>query len=218
MSAPKLGVLLLILLAAGCTWNGPVRSLVAANNREVVRELDGPVLMRSHQTHLVSVLPLNTTFSRATFTLPSFHVIVTNGGKENVTLKPADISADAGGRRVALLGPFALQDRLDREQAAVGSMVSFPIMGDASQPAEVRQAHAVHSDPTRPKVEPFSAPNFKVPARHVEEALRPQVIRPGDVGGGRIMLESEDILSGLPLTIVVTVAGEKHEFLFEVRY
>jgi len=25
-------------------------------------------------------------------------------------------------------------------------------------------------------------------------------------------------LSGLPLKIVVTVAGEKHEFLFEVRY
>jgi hypothetical protein len=57
-----------------------------------------------------------------------------------------------------------------------------------------------------------------VPTRHVEEALRPQVIRPGDVGGGRIMLESEDILSGLPLKVVVTVAGEKHEFLFEVRY
>jgi hypothetical protein len=44
------------------------------------------------------------------------------------------------------------------------------------------------------------------------------VIRPFDVGGGRITLEAEDILSGLPLKVVVNVAGEKHEFLFEVRY
>jgi hypothetical protein len=219
MYSLKLSILLLLFSAAGCAWNGPVRSLaVAANRTAVVGELDGTTVMRSHQMHVVSLLPLNTTFSRDTFTLPSFHVIVTNGSNKNVTLKPVDISADVGGRRVALLGPSALQDRLDREQVAVGSRVTFPIMNDASQPAEVRQGHPRHSDPTRPRVEPFNAPTFKVSARHVEEALRSQVIRPGDVGGGRIMLESEDILSGLPLRIVVTVAGETHEFLLEVRY
>jgi hypothetical protein len=218
MFAPRLGIFFLLLLAAGCTSSGPVRSFgVAASNPAVVeRNLDGTVTLRSLQTHIVSVLPLNKTFSSGTFTLPSFHVIVTNGGKENVTLKPSDISAYAGDRRVALLDPYAMQERLDREQAAAGTRVSFPVgMRDASQPAEVRRGH---SDLTGPRIEPFNAPTFKVPPRVIEEALQPQVIRPFEVGGGQIMLEAEHILSGLPLKIVVNVAGEKHEFLFEVRY
>lgn len=217
MLVPKLGILLLILFATGCAWNGPVRSLaVAPNNTAVVGDLDGTMAMRSQQTHVVSVLSLSRTFSGDTRALPSFHVIVTNGGKENVTLKPRDIAAYAGDWRVALLDPLALQDRLDREQAAAGGRGGFaPGMPDASQPAEMRHTHP---SPLRPAVGPFGAPNFRVPTQLVEEALKPQVIRPGDAGGGRIMLESEDILSGLPLKIVVTVAGEKHDFLFEVRY
>jgi hypothetical protein len=223
MLAPKLGILFLPLLAAGCIGGGPVRSLaVAASNPAVVeRNLDGTVTLRSAQTHIVSVLPLGGRFSSDTFTLPSFYVIVTNGGNENVTLKLRDISAYAGDRRVALLDPTALQERLDREDAAAGgSQTSFPAgMRDASQPAEVRRGHHRHSAPTTPAVEPLGAGlHFKVPARVVEQALQSQVIRPFDVGGGRIMLEAEDILSGLPLKVVVTVAGEKHEFLFEVRY
>jgi hypothetical protein len=219
MLAPRLVILFLLLLTAGCIGGGPVRSLaVAASNLTAVeRSLDGTVTLRSLQTHVVSVLPMNKRFSNATFTLPSFHVIVTNGGKENVTLMPRDVAAYAGDRRVKLLTPLALQERLDDEQAAAsGSTVSFPIgMRDASQPAETRRGH---TSPTGPARQPFDAPGFKVPARLIEEALQPQVIRPFEVGGGRIMLEAEDILSGLPLKIVVTVAGEKHEFLFEVRY
>ena len=109
-----------------------------------------------------------------------------------------------------------MQERLDRDQAAAGSRVSFPIgLRDASQPADARHGH---QSPADLPIRPFSAPDFKVPKRIILEALQSQVIRPGDVGGGRIMLEPEDILSGLPLLIVVTVGGEKHEFLFEVRY
>jgi hypothetical protein len=57
-----------------------------------------------------------------------------------------------------------------------------------------------------------------VPARLIEQGLQPQAIGPFDVGGGSIVLEPQDILSGLPLKVVVNVAGEKHEFRFEVRY
>lgn len=207
---------------SGLTLSAALLAPAASNPTVVERNLDDTVTLRSLQTHIVSVLPLNKTFSSDPYTLPSFHVIVTNGGKGNVTLKPGDISAYAGDRRVTLLDPPAMQERLDREQAAAGSGVSFPIgMRDASQPAEVRHGHdSRHPSPTRPAIEPYGGPDleFKVPARVVEQALQPQVIRPFDVGGGRIMLEAEDILSGLPLKIVVTVAGEKHEFLFEVRY
>jgi hypothetical protein len=59
---------------------------------------------------------------------------------------------------------------------------------------------------------------YKVPGRVVEQALQPQTIRSFDAGGGLIMLEADDLLSGLPLKIVVTVGGEKHEFIFEVQY
>jgi hypothetical protein len=215
MFAPILGILLATLLA-GCASQGPVRSLAAAanNSAAVEQDRDGTVTLRSHQTHVVSVLPAGGRFSSDVWGLPAFYVIVTNGGKENVTLKPADISAYAGDRRVAVPTPAALQDRLDREQAAADPRPSFPIVRDASQPADVR----AHPGPLVPKVQPYSAPDFKVPRRLTEEALQPQTIRPGQVGGGRITLEGEDILSGLPLKIVVTVAGEKHEFLFEVQY
>ena len=220
MPSRALGLVALILLATGCTWSGPVRSLtVAANNpSEIERGLDGTVVMRSHRTHFVSVLSRGDRFSSDTLTVPSLYVIVTNGGKDNLTFNPRDIAAYAGDRRVALLHPPALQERLDHEQAAAGSKVGFPIgMRDASQPAKVRHGHG-HRDLTSPAIEPFGAPGFKVPARLLEQALQPQVIRPGEVGGGRIMLEPEDILSGLPLQIIVTVAGEKHPFLFEVQY
>jgi hypothetical protein len=217
MLATKVAVLLPVVLTAGCIGNGPVRSLAtAANNTAVVeRDLDGTVAMRTQQTHLVSVLSRSQRFSSDTFTLPSLYVIVTNGGKENLTLKPNDISAYSGSQRVALLDPLALQDRLDRE--LVSGPASFPIgMTDASQPAEVRRHR--HPSPTVPAVEPFAELKLKVPTRTVEQALQPQMIRPFEVGGGRITLESKDILSGLPLKVVVNVAGEKHEFLFEVRY
>ncbi len=218
MPAFKFGVVLPVLLVAGCISGGPVRSLApaASNPTEVERGLDGAVTLRSLQTHVVSVLPMNKRFSSDTFTLPSFYVIVTNGGKEDVALKPSDISAYAGDRRVKLLGPLALQERLDDEQvAATGSKAGIPIgMHGTPQPAA---AHG-QLNPTRPAVELDGPPDFKVPTQIVEQALQPQVIRPFGVGGGRIMLEAEDILSGLPLKIVVTVAGEKHEFLFEVQY
>lgn len=237
MPAAKLGLLLPVLLVAGCTSSGPVRALVAApeNTAVVERNHDGTVTLRSLQTHVVSLLPMNQRFSGDRFTLPSLYVLVTNGGHANVTLQPADISAYAADRRVALLDPPALQDRIDREQAAAGTSVSYPISNrDASQPAEEPRGYHANpdshrtridgttaprpNDPTRPKLEPFNAPPFKVPSRLVAQALQPQVIRPGDVGGGRVMFEAQDILSGLPLKVVVNVAGEKHEFLFEVQY
>jgi hypothetical protein len=216
MHAVRVGLVVLILFAAGCASSGPVRSLAvaAAGPARVERNLDGTVTLRSLQTHVVSVLPLGERFSHDVWGLPALYVIVTNGGKENVTLRPGDISAYAGDRRVALLNPVALQDRLDREQAAAGSRVSFPVMRDASQPAEARRYPNIIDAPGQP----YSAPDFKVPTRLADEALQSQVIQPGDVGGGRIVLEGEHILSGLPLKIVVSVAGEKHEFLFEVRY
>jgi hypothetical protein len=217
MPAPKLGILFLIPLAAGCVWNGPVRSLAtAANQRAVVeRDPDGTAMMRSQQTHLVSVISRGTRFSHDSYALPSLYVIVTNGGDKDLTLKPGDISAYSGDQRVALLNPSALQERLDR--ADVSGPVSFPVgMRDASQPAEIRRGH--HRSLTDPPIQPFAELKFKVPAQFVEQALQPQVLRPGDSGDGRIMLESQDILSGLPLKIVVNVAGEKHEFLFEVQY
>lgn len=217
MSARELGILFLLIFAAGCVWNGPVRSLAtAANNKAVVeRDRDGAVVMRSQQTHVVSVMSRGARFSNDSYALPSLYVIVTNGGEKNLTLKPGDISAYSGDQRVAVLDPLALQDRLDRED--VSGPVSFPVgMRDASQPAEIRRGH--HRSPTDPPIQPFAEAKFKAPSQFVEQALRPQVIRPGDSGDGRIMLEAQDILSGLPLKVVVNVAGEKHEFLFEVRY
>ncbi len=222
MLAFRLATLCSVVLVGGCISGGPVRSLVpAARNPAVVeRNVDGTVTLRSVKTHVVSVLPLNKRFSGDVYALPSLHVIVTNGGDKNITLKPADVSARAGDQDVAVPTPLALQDRLDREQAAVGgSRTSFPVMRDASQPGEL--PHGYHGErgppgPNRP--EPFGALDYKVPKRFVEEALEPQMIRPGESGGGRILLKAEDILSGLPLKVVVTVAGEKHEFLFEVRY
>lgn len=220
MLATKFGILFPVLLAAGCAWDGPVRSLTTATNNPAIveRNVDGTAIMRSSRTHLVSVLSRSDKFSNDTFTLPTLYVIVTNGGKEKIALGPSNISAYSGDRRVALLDPLAMQERLDLAQAATGSDGRFPVgMKDASQPAEIRHRHR-HQSSIGPAAEPFSALNFKVPARIVEQSLEPQVIQPFDTGGGRIVLESQDILSGLPLKVVVNVAGEKHEFLFEVQY
>src|SRR5262245_35031088 len=110
MLALRLSIVVPILFAAGCVSHGRVRSLtIAGNNSAVVGDFDGAAVMRSEQTHLVSVLPVSRTFSNGTYALPSFHVIVANAGRENITLKPGDISAFAGEGRVALLDPAALQ-------------------------------------------------------------------------------------------------------------
>lgn len=207
-----------ICLAAGCASSGPVRSLaVAQGNTAVVDHgFRGGVALRSERTHVVNVRPLKEKFSDATFTLPTFAVLVTNGGVENVELKPNDIAAFSGDRRLVVLNPTELQERLDREQGSRGS---------ESSPSGVPRATPLDEPVHRPSGPSVVGPSqaweppadFKVPRWLVEDALRMQVIRPGEVGGGDVVIEAEHIAAGRPLKIVVTVAGEKHEFLFDVR-
>jgi hypothetical protein len=196
MLPPRFALFFPVLLLAGCAWGDRVRSIsTAANNTAVVeRDADGTVAMRSYQKHLVTVLWRGERFAGHTLAMPAFRVIVANGGDQPIKLNLTDVTASSGGKRVAVLDPSGLKDRLDAEQPG-----------------------PTHAPRPGSGYEPFSAPKFKVPAWILEEALRSQVIRPGDVGGGRIMLESEDILSDFPLKVVVTVAGEQHEFLFEVH-
>ena len=203
-------------LAAGCTWNGPVRALSAGANPTLAvdRDPDGALTLRSQQTHLVSVLARTDRFSHDSRSLPTFYVLVTNGTGQPVTLKPTDVTANSGTLPVTLLSPPALQERMDRE--LVYRPGSYPVgLKDASQPAEIRSGHGSIVDP---RVEPYPELKFKIPPHIAEQALQSQVIPPGQTGGGRIVLESRDIHSDAPLTVTVTVAGERHAFGFEVRY
>lgn len=204
------------LLAAGCTWNGPVRALSAGANPTLAvdRDPDGALILRSQQKHLVSVLARTDRFSHDSRSLPTFYVLVTNGTGQPVTLKPTDVTASSGTLPVTLLSPPALQERMDRE--LVYRPGSYPVgLRDASQPAEMR---SIHGSIVNPRVEPYPELKFKIPPHIAEQALQSQVIPAGETGGGRIVLESREILSDEPLTVTVTVAGEKHAFGFDVRY
>jgi hypothetical protein len=47
--------------------------------------------------------------------------------------------------------------------------------------------------------------------------LQRSTVPPRGTAGGAVKLHAEDIRSGQPLKLVVTVGGEAHEFVFEVE-
>jgi hypothetical protein len=71
-------------------------------------------------------------------------------------------------------------------------------------------------DPTVPAIDPLGQSFRNSSEQVVREALTPLSIRPGMVGGGRVILDPADIAADVPLQIVVTVGGETHTFLFAV--
>ncbi len=219
MPARNSVLLALVCLGGGCAASGPVRTLaIAANNQAVVdRGFTGMAALRSEQTNVVTVHPLRAKLwhdERAP--QPWFSVLVTNGGTQNLILLPNDVAVFSGERRIVLLNPGDLADRLDAAQRKGPN-------DDANGPAPSRGA-APHRPaggpgiptPAEEQRDRFGAPWFKVPAAIVENALRTQTIRPGAVGGGDIVLDASQVQPGFPLKLVVTVAGEKHTFLFDV--
>ena len=53
--------------------------------------------------------------------------------------------------------------------------------------------------------------------RGLRNLLTPGTLAPGGRTGGVVKLHPEDLRSGRPLRLVVTLGGETHEFQFDVR-
>src|ERR1051326_5342368 len=108
MPANKSTLLALACLLGGCASSeGPVRSItIAANNTATVdRGFGATPALRSERTHVVNVRPLNEKFwnDALAYAMPSFAVLVTNGGTQPINLKPNDVAVFSGERRLVLL-------------------------------------------------------------------------------------------------------------------
>ena len=189
---------MLAVIAAGCS---SMHTLDVAPDNTAAFDVDpdGTMVLRSQKKHAVALRPLTTGFWHDLSYLPSFSIIVTNRGSGSLTLAPEDIEAHSGGLPVPVLDAVALQSQI----AAY----------NASRPHTTAPRDAMQSSPQNTLRIPTPPPS----ARTLHEMLQRQTIAPGDSGGGRIMLDSRQIRSAVPLKIVVKVDGEKHTFLFSVK-
>jgi hypothetical protein len=224
-------------LAAGCASTHTL-AVAEGNTAAPGTDPDGTIVLRSELKHVVAVRPLTAKFSNDVHALPSFSVIVRNGGARGLAFTPADITVSSGVYPVAIYDRATL-DAMIAKTRTINTQSSGLMSGmkDASQSAETQSAmrdtsysgetgdyHLQSSLPpypansTDPRMEPLGTAPLPPPPYHLpDEALRSQTIPAGAVGGGRVTLDPKTITAGEPLKLVVTIDGEVHVFWFAVR-
>jgi hypothetical protein len=217
------------LAVAGCTTTRTL-SVAAGNSAGVERDPDGTTVLRSELKHTVIVRPIAARFSNELREMPSFAVMVANGGAEVVAFGPGDVRVTSEGVKVTVLSAEGTKQRMMQEMGLQrsGGLIN---VRDATQSGEpgyrypdsssstserLNVATMAVRDPNDPRQDNMVLPAMPVSSRLLSEVLRAQSIRPGGVGGGYLTLEASEIASGAPLQIQVTVAGETHTFRFDV--
>lgn len=228
-----------LVLAAfsGCESTRTLR-IASDNPGTFSYDTDGTVVLRSEKTHSVAVRIARERGASSAATLPALSVYVTNGGNIPVTLGPENVSAVTGENQpVPVLGRADVASRLRREdqQTATPSYSSSAsrsnsIAKDASMPGEsgfpkeMSNNTPVYNDPYPSAAS--VAPVVRVDRSSVgtinhEGVLSPLLVRasipPGQTGGGTIKLDPALVAVGAPVRVTVSVAGERHEFVFTVQ-
>lgn len=214
---PALGALVLItLVVSGCATAGPltVRSPAAAS------VAGDPMRQRIEKRDVVQVRLLTPGFSRKLEELPAFDVAVTNRGATPLSFAASDVVVHSGSNPVRVYTAGELVDRIQKE----AEQEAREKTGASAE--KILQTRSTNGDPSSAivKIERDKMLDQSATARatsnerfaEIVKSIVPVSISPGGTGSGVIKLHAEDIRAGQPLQIVVTVGGERYEFIFEV--
>ena len=158
----------------------------------------------------MAVRLLNEKFADAAERLPEFSIIVKNGGTSPIFFSPDNVTAFSGEQPVTVTAFGELNAKMLREaQIAAGRTT---LLGkDVTEDGETSSRDPITM---RPPIWDHVEPPRESSLDHI---LGASSIVPGDLNGGVVKLNADEIQPGVPLRLVVRVSGEVHEFLFDVR-
>ena len=227
----KSNLTLFIVLGAGVALGGCVSprtiSVPAADASRVVDGRGNPVPPSRQQVD-VKVILVTSKFSNDTDALPTFYLEVRNRGASGVDFSPENVVAFSGGSRVRVYTSSELADRIKREAEAEAAAAAANEASQLKGASMSRQATSrnMMENPvpwavTKAQNDARSGMNQIEPAGEQQPAdlgqlLQTSSIPPHGTVGGAVVFHAEDIRSGQPLRLLVTVGGEVHEFRFEV--
>lgn len=200
----------------GCVSSAP-RSIVS---RPGVTTPDDPALQSQDKTHRVRVRLLTPTFSTRTEELPAFDISVTNRGSTPLLFAASNVAVFSGTDPVRVYTAGELVDRIQKDAQQAAHEKS----GESAE--KILQSSGTRHDPSLAiaMIERDKMVDQSAAARATEtekfaalvKSIIPVSITPDGTGSGVIKLHAEDIAEAKPLRIVVTIAGESYEFIFEV--
>src|SRR5262245_4313616 len=110
-SLPLLCLAATLSVTAGCASTRTLR-VAAGNTAHGERQADGTTVLRSEKKHTVVVTPIATRFSNELRELPSFSVMVTNGGAEALRFGPDNVLVTSDGATVRMLTAEMTKQRM----------------------------------------------------------------------------------------------------------
>ncbi len=222
------------LLLGGCA----APALTVAKTSPLTPSFENGVpTLRSQKVCCVLVGQLSQRISTEPEAFPTFCVAITNGTRDLLAISPENFSAVSGGKRVRVLNQrqhlqLIARSRLAAERFARMDMPSRPIVGRDAAGNLHQYSRTPHLPTGRDTYSPVSVINAAYPSAFPKTAaaqdgqpaqprrqlgcLTRCALPPGMLVRGLLVLHGEDIQRGKPLTIIATIAGETHEFQFEV--
>jgi hypothetical protein len=204
------------MATGGCASSGPL-TIVPRPSPAITAD---PTLLHLRKTHRVEVRLLTATYSTRTAELPSFEVSVTNDGPTPLSFSARNVAVFSEAKPVGIYTASELIDRIQKEAEKEAHERS------GASAEKILQAPSTRNDPSaaiamieRDKaIDQSAATRAASTAKFAElvKSIVPVSISPGGTGSGIIKLHAEDIRTGQPLRIVVTIANESYEFLFDV--
>jgi len=220
-------VLGLSVAVSGCVSTRTI-SVAAAGTSRTADGRGSPVPPSQQKTD-VRVLLVTPKFSNDTDALPTFYVEVRNRGEIGVDFSTENITAYSGESRVRVYTYDELANRIKSEAEAEAAAVAA---NEASQLKNSAMSRAPAGRNMKDNPEGWAVTKAQVDAQNgmdrtgwmgvqqqndLRRMLQRSTVPPGGTAGGAVKLHAEDIRSGQPLKLVVTVGGEAHEFVFEVE-
>jgi hypothetical protein len=177
---------------------------------------NGRPALRSQLKNRVEVVLLHREFSYQLASLPAFDVTVWNAGDTPFVFSTKNVTAFSGDApvRVYTSGQLEARARHDSELAVELEAHTAWDVGPANS-AIARSREAGSEMDARHRAENIGEAG-QGRMRWIESLLRSQEVGPGQMAGGVVKLNNEDIKTGRPLRLVVTVGGEEHPFVFDV--
>jgi len=231
----KASLLLPLLIASvvglgGCTTTRTITVLPTGGLRPV-DELGSQVLL-SQKVSGVGVRLLAKRFSSDDKMLPAFYVGVVNGTTGALGYSPGNITAFSGDHPVRVYSYAELRNTLNRNaDAAISSLEAQALtqevgpQGDAYSvflpgtqgSLDDHRLRTMYADQAAAERNHLAALIQSMRQSNLSRLLRDSTISPSGFAGGIVALHARDLRAGQPLRLVVTVGGETHEFLFDVR-
>lgn len=179
------------------------------------------MLIVSEKAQRVGARLLTPSFSNESTALPAVLVTVENRASAPVPFSTGNVTVFSGTNPVRIYTPAQLAEKIEKESEIDADRAV------ARDTAQLQSATAARMDAsaTPMMVQRTQAINQGTAARSaaskqvavLANLLYPVTIASGATAGGVIKLRAEDIASGQPLRIVVTLGSDVHEFIFDVK-